>query len=280
MGVKAAFIGACGATLIHVLASTLLAGHRAAACKFSTRSKCAGTHIRLLVVRNASKLRTMLSDLGVSEDTMKVQLIIVEGSSRDTDVVMSLLRNEPEVIFSGITSLPKFSWNPFRPIGMVDATITGDSAAAVVEALRQLKATSAITKLPVFCPISSTGHGSVRDQPLPLIPLYLWLLPIPQADTAVLETVVRAAATEPNSALDGYVMLRPPLLTHGKKEGTKSLRVGWIWEDDVFRSTKEKELGVEVGYTISRQDLAQWMFEELVQGDVNRWKGKCVNLTY
>lgn len=222
----------------------------------------------------------MLSNLGVSEETITIQLIIVEGSSRDSAAVLSLLRNEPELIFSGITSLPKFSWNPLRPIGMVDATITGDSATAVVDALRELKATNAVKKLPVFCPISSTGHGSQRDQPLPLIPLYLWLLPIPQADTAVLEKVVRQAATEPDSALDGYVMLRPPLLTHGKRKGTDALRVGWIWEDDVFRSTNEKELGVEVGYTISRQDLAQWIFEELVQGDVNRWKGKCVNLTY
>jgi hypothetical protein len=33
MTVKAAFVGACGATLRHVLAWTLLAGHRAAARK-------------------------------------------------------------------------------------------------------------------------------------------------------------------------------------------------------------------------------------------------------
>jgi hypothetical protein len=43
MGVKAAFIGAGGATLIHVLQWTLLAGHRATARKISDG------HIEILV---------------------------------------------------------------------------------------------------------------------------------------------------------------------------------------------------------------------------------------
>ncbi|CAH0051808.1 unnamed protein product [Clonostachys solani] len=263
MGVKAAFIGAGGATLIHVLRWTLLAGHHAAA-----------------LVRNPDKLKEALSSQGVSEEIQQSQLTIAKGSSRDVKAVVGLLRCDPELIFSGITSLPKFGFNPFRPVGMQDATITGDSAAAVVEALRQLRSTNSITNAPLFVPISSTGHGSQRDQPLLLIPLYLWLLPIPQADTAVLEKVTRQAAIEADSPLGGYVMLRPPLLTHGPMKGTNSIRVGWIWEDPVFKKSDEKEQGIEVGYTISRLDLAKWMFDELVQGDANRWKGKCVNITY
>lgn len=232
------------------------------------------------MVRNASKLKKLLSNQGVAEETVSSLLVIVEGSSRDEGAVINLLRNDPELIFTGITSLPKFSWNPLRPIGMQDATITGDSAAAIVDALRKLKSTNSIVNSPLLVPISSTGHGSRRDQPLLLIPLYLWLLPTPQADTAALEKVVRQASTETASPLGGYVMLRPPLLTHGRKKGTESLRVGWIWEDDMFRTKGGEELGVEVGYTISRQDLAQWMVEELIEKDASRWKGKCINLTY
>ncbi|KAH7130936.1 hypothetical protein EDB81DRAFT_845558 [Dactylonectria macrodidyma] len=263
MGVKAAFIGACGATLSELLPWTLLAGHSAAA-----------------LVRDASKLKKILSTHGVSEEMIQSQLIIVEGSSRDLKAVVNLLRNDPDLIFSGITSTPKLNYNPFRPIGMNDTTITGDSAKAVVDALRELKSTNSISKSPIFVPISSTGHGSRRDQPFLLIPLYLWLLPIPQADTAVLEKVVRDAAKETDSPLGGYVMLRPPLLTHGRLKGTGSIRVGWTWEDSIYRTSNEKEHGVEVGYTISRLDLARWMFEELVEGDAQWWKGKCVNLTY
>ncbi|RSL43638.1 hypothetical protein CEP54_014997, partial [Fusarium duplospermum] len=172
MGVKAAFIGATGATLSHVLTWTLLAGENAA-----------------VLVRDASKLRKILTTNHVSEEILRSQLIIVEGSSRDVAAVSKLLRHEPDIIFTGITSLPSFHWNPFRPISMQDTTITGDSAVAVVEALRELKSTNVVTNSPIFVPISSTGHSTQRDQPWLLIPLYLWLLPVPQADTAVLERV-------------------------------------------------------------------------------------------
>ncbi|KAH7239889.1 hypothetical protein B0J15DRAFT_569377 [Fusarium solani] len=263
MGVKAAFIGAAGATLSHVLTWTLLAGHNAAA-----------------LVRDASKLRKILTSNNVSEEILQAQLVIVEGSSRDVTAVSNLLRHEPDIIFTGITSLPSFHWNPLRPISMQDSTITGDSAATVVESLRELKASNAISNSPIFVPISSTGHGKQRDQPLLLIPLYLWLLPVAQADTAVLERVVREAATQDNSPLGGYVMLRPPLLTHGREKGTASLRVGWVWEDDMYKNADEVERGVEVGYTISRGDLARWIFEQLVEGDIKKWEGKCINITY
>ncbi|KAF4960447.1 hypothetical protein FGADI_937 [Fusarium gaditjirri] len=263
MAVKAAFIGAGGATLRHVLAWTLLGGHKAAA-----------------LVRDHSKLKKILSDLGVSEKTQRSQLIVVEGSSRDVSTVRSLLLNDPEIIFSGITSTWKLRYNPFHPIAMDDANITGDSAAAVMQALKDLVSTNSITNSPIYAPISSTGHGSRRDQPLSLIPLYWWLLKEAQADTAALESVTREAATQKPSCLGGYVMLRPPLLTDGEMKGTKKVRAGWIWEDNVFRKLDEQETGIKVGYTISRMDLAKWMFEELIQGDVRRWNGKCVNITY
>jgi hypothetical protein len=224
-------------------------------------------------------LKKILLELGVSETIQQSQLSIVQGSSRDVATVRKLLIHDPDVIFSGITSTWRLSYNPFKPILMDDAHITGDSAVAVTQALEDLVSTGVLTKSPIFAPISSTGHSSQRDRPLALIPLYWWLLRVPQADTRVLEEVVRRAVTQKQPALGGYVMLRPPLLTDGETKGTKSLRVGWIWEDEVCKRD-EKETGIEVGYTISRLDLARWMYEELVKGDVQRWKGKCVNLTY
>ncbi|KAH1270736.1 hypothetical protein KXW98_002532 [Aspergillus fumigatus] len=233
------------------------------------------------LVRDGSKLRKILSVLGVSSEIVESQLIITEDSSRDVKTVVRLLRSDPDLIFSGVTSLPKFSINPLRPIGMQDATIIGDSAIALIDALRELRSTGGLSNAPLYIPISSVGHSSQRDQPLLSIPLYLWLLPIAQEDTAVLEKVVRKAATEANSPLGGYVMLRPPLLTHGKMKGRESVRVGWIWEDEAFKNQdEEEEEGIKIKWTISRLDLAKWMFEELVQGDAHKWKGKCVYLTY
>ncbi|KAF5989377.1 hypothetical protein FBULB1_1000 [Fusarium bulbicola] len=258
MAVKAAFIGACGATLRHVLAWTLLDGHKAAA-----------------LVRDHSKLKKTLLDLGVSEEIQQSQLIVVTGSSRDVSTVRSLLLNDPQIIFSGITSTWKLRFNPFHPIAMDDATITGDSAVAVMQALnlKDLVSTNSISNSPIYAPISSTGQGSRRDQPLSLIPLYWWLLKEAQTDTAALERVTREAATQKQSGLGGYVMLRPPLLTDGEMKGTKKVRVGWIREDDILRKSDEQETGIRIGYTISRMDLARWMFEELIQGDFHSWNG-------
>ncbi|KAL0935960.1 uncharacterized protein CTRU02_208175 [Colletotrichum truncatum] len=264
MAPKAAFIGATGATLSRLLAWTLMAEHKAVA-----------------LVRDASKLHKILRSHNVPEDIINTHLIIVEGeSSRSVSACIEVLRHNPEIIFSGITALPKFQLNPFKPVSMQDLTITGDSAIAAIDALRQLKAEGSLKKKPIFVPISSTGHGAKRDQPLALIPLYIWLLRVPQADTRAMEVAIRKAATEKDSPLGGYVMLRPPLLINGSKKGTESLRVGWTIEDPELVAIEGQEPGVTVGYTISREDLANWMFEKLVQGDFNAWNGKCVTVTY
>ncbi|KAH9231454.1 hypothetical protein K456DRAFT_1726452 [Colletotrichum gloeosporioides 23] len=248
MPVKAAFVGATGATLSHVLAWTLMAGHKAAA-----------------LVRDATKVRKMLISYDVPESVIDTNLAIVEGpSSRSVHACVELLRHDPEIIFSGITALPKFQLNPFKPVSMQDLTITGDSAAAVIEALHQLKNAGAINNSPVFVPISSTGQGIKRDQPLVMIPLYIWLLRVPQADTTAMEKAIKKCATEPGSPLGGL----------------ESLRVGWTVEDAGLVEGAAHEPGVTVGYTISRLDLANWMFEELIQGNVLAWKGKCVTITY
>lgn len=47
----------------------------------------------------------------------------------------------------------------------------------------------------------------------------------------------------------------------------------------MYKTSDEEEHGVEVGYTISRPDLAKCIFDELVEGHAHRWKGNCINLT-
>ncbi|KAF4864983.1 hypothetical protein CGCSCA1_v014090 [Colletotrichum siamense] len=164
-----------------------MAGHKAAA-----------------LVRDATKLRKMLISYDVPESVIDTNLAIVEGpSSRSVHACVELLRHDPEIIFSGITALPKFQLNPFKPVSMQDLTITGDSAAALIEALHQLKNAEAINNSPVFVPISSTGQGIKRDQPLVMIPLYIWLLRVPQADTTAMEKAIKKCATEPGSPLGG-----------------------------------------------------------------------------
>lgn len=67
---------------------------------------------------------------------------------------------------------------------------------------------------------------------------------------------------------DRFVIVRPSLLTNGKALGGTKIRTG----------TEERPA---VGYTISREDVGRWMFENLVRGDAGaRYVGKKVIITY
>ena len=66
---------------------------------------------------------------------------------------------------------------------------------------------------------------------------------------------------------DHSVIVRPSLLTNGKARGGKKIRVG----------TEEKPA---VGYTISREDVGLWVFENLLKGDGETYVGQKVTITY
>lgn len=36
----------------------------------------------------------------------------------------------------------------------------------------------------------------------------------------------------------------------------------------------------EIGYSITRADVAAWIYEEHVKGDETKWEGKMVSITY
>ena len=73
---------------------------------------------------------------------------------------------------------------------------------------------------------------------------------------------------ERTGVVRAFTAVRPTLLTNGEARGVEKLRVG----------TEEEPA---IGYTISREDVGMWMFEELMKGGgQERWKGKKVSLTY
>ena len=73
-------------------------------------------------------------------------------------------------------------------------------------------------------------------------------------------------------AIKNFVILRPSFLTDGKRMGTAKVRVG------VESAEAAKPA---VGYTISREDVGGWMFDEIVSGDgEEKFAGKMVSITY
>ncbi|KAH6664777.1 hypothetical protein F5X68DRAFT_124368, partial [Plectosphaerella plurivora] len=256
-----AFFGATGNLLGNVLAPSLEAGHHCIA-----------------LVRSADKLRKVLTTLNVSQQAL-TNLTIVEASARSPTAIRQVLSHDVDLILSGLTSGPIYHFNPFRPVTMTDPTLIGDAAELLLTTLRELQAEGAVSKKPLYAQISSIGLAKRRDMPLLLVPLYHWLLPQPQADTAVMEELVVRAAKEDNAPIRGYVMMRPPLLTDGEPRGPKSLRVGWVRHDNDPKSSADETPGPIIGYTVARRDLAAWIFDQVVQGG-DKWANLCVNVAY
>ena len=109
----------------------------------------------------------------------------------------------------------------------------------------------------------------MRDLPLVMMPLYHVLLKNAHADKIQMEEALEAEMTKGKaSAIRGFVLVRPSLLTDGKVRGLGSIRVG-------------AEMAPAVGYTISREDVGGWMFDALVtNGDREEFLGRKVSLTY
>ena len=70
-------------------------------------------------------------------------------------------------------------------------------------------------------------------------------------------------------AIRNFVLVRPSMLTDGPRLGTGKVRVG------------EESKKPAVGYTISREDVGGWVFDEIVKGDgLEKYVGKMVSITY
>ena len=89
-----------------------------------------------------------------------------------------------------------------------------------------------------------------------------------------MEAVLLAETAKPadERAIQDFIILRPSFLTDGKRLGTAKVRVG-------VESADAAEPAV--GYTISREDVGGWMFDEIVNGNGGeKFAGKMVSITY
>lgn len=103
--------------------------------------------------------------------------------------------------------------------------------------------------------------------PHPLNKLALMLISPRHRDKRRMEAAVTSEYNSSNSVIKGYVLVRPSLLTNGKAYGKDYIRVG-------------TEAAPAVGYTISRDDVGLWMFENLIKGDNSKYLGQAPSITY
>ncbi|MCJ1323612.1 hypothetical protein MMC10_000273 [Thelotrema lepadinum] len=222
----------------------------------------AGYHCHALA-RTPSKLADMLIEKGVPQSNINTHLEITQGDVLDVDAVKQAVhvKGRPATkILSGIGMLPAdamtFSAKPGQ-------TICEDATNTIMQALRELS----FPQKPFFVAISSTSVGRGHsDVPLLFRPFYYLVLGIPRKDKQAMHNII-AEAEEQGNTIGGYAVVKPSMLTDSTSVGISGIRSG-------------TEDAPAVGYTISREDVGLWIWEELLKGDASTWKNQRPTITY
>ncbi|KAL1858126.1 hypothetical protein VTK73DRAFT_7930 [Phialemonium thermophilum] len=140
----------------------------------------------------------------------------------------------------------------------------------LLEALARLRAeypAALASARPRIHVLSTTGITELgRDVPLAFVPMYHVMLKVPHKDKVAMERRLVASAED-------WTFIRPSLLTDGPSTD-KDIRVGI--EDPVAGKVESKALG----YTISREDVGRWIFENLIQEKDDKYVRKAATITY
>ncbi|KAK3681123.1 hypothetical protein B0T22DRAFT_474036 [Podospora appendiculata] len=247
------FLGATGGCGLSALRRSLAAGHTCIA-----------------LCRTPSKLTDKLAS-STPPTGATTNLVLEQGNAHDVDALARCLvqprASSPHalvdtIVFSigGAFDMSSFSLD--------DPAVCEKGITALLAALQRCRDAQSATGRPRLVVISSTGISDAgRDIPLLMVPLYHVMLKTPHKDKKALEKAVMGSAEE-------WTIVRPSFFTDGP-ESPKGVRVGV--EDPVAGTVESKA----VGYTISREDVGKWIFENVVEerpGDA-RWVKRAVSIT-
>lgn len=254
------FFGATGGCASSCLVHSLQAGYTVSA-----------------LARTPAKLRTQLLSQGIPESTLTTNLLITQGSATDVAAVRSTLiagrtdGSPTPIIVSGVGAAPVFQWSLTAPIGMDNPKICQELASTLVQALNELNVSA--SQKPLLAFVSTTGiskpHGP-EDVPFWYRFLYHIILKVPHVDKRVAEEIYRGESGG-SGVFRSVVGVRPTILVGGidvkDARGLENVRVG-------------REQKPEMGYTIKRADVGEWIFRECVEKNGQGWEGEMVSLTY
>ena len=260
-----AFFGATGGCANACLVHTLNAGYSVAA-----------------LARTPTKLKTQLLAQGLSEETLSRQLVVIEGNALDVAATKRTLTAGDglvNTIVSGLGGGPRLTFSPRRPLqifSLDNPTICESATQTLFNALQELyveKPTLTANK-PLVIFISTTGITTgPADVPFWLRFLYHQLLAIPHADKRNMETLYRKNITESDESkrlFRNIVGIRPTLLFGSDRVndgiGLDRIRAG-------------REQSPQLGYSIRRADVGQWIFENVIKDGAQGWEGEMVSLS-
>jgi hypothetical protein len=238
----------------------------------SVQSLSAAAELTIIpVARTPEKLTKVLEKEGITHSQISSQLTIVTGDIRSQSDVAKVLfpddSNIPvDIVVSGIGAYPEIKW--WGGISSKDPNLCEE---AILVILSVLSSRSQGPKKPFVVTIGTTGISKLgRDNPWLMVPLYKGLLGEAHRDKEKMENAVVKAFEE--QRIDGYTLVHASALTTGK-----------LWGHEHVRSEIEGKQwsGKAIGYTISRKDVGNWIFMDVIKGfESVKGKGRIARITY
>jgi hypothetical protein len=247
-----AIFGATGGCCLAVLKNALKAGHSVN-----------------VLARSPSKL----SSLSASYPSL---LHITEGDISNLPAIKSTLVHNNRVVDVIVSGIGMTLHREGMGFTSNDVHICEKATSAILQGLKELEEEGKVELSPAgpsFVAISTTGISKRgRDVPIAMLPLYHWMLAVPHADKKKMEDVI----IEGEGKDRRWIIVRPSLLVDGEPKGLEKLRVGI----EVPGKAEKKQEHKEVGYTIRREDVGLWIYEECIKKREAKWEKKMVSLTY
>lgn len=230
-------------------------------------------------MRTPSKLKSLLELQGLDQETIKNNLIIIQGDATDVQAIKCTIAPEQNngalvcTVISGLGGTPKLQASIVQPVTLDNPNICAHATKALITAIKELqKSNPGQAAPPLLTLISTTGISDGKnDVPVYNRPLYHYFLSAPHEDKRKMEKLARDSMKDSPAPFKGVVCLRPSLLL---KDHTISSGKGW----------EAVRVGVEgdpaIGFGIARADVGHWIFEEIVRKGGEKWVNEMVTLTY
>jgi nucleoside-diphosphate-sugar epimerase len=244
------FLGATGGTGLSALRRSIAVGHNCVA-----------------LCRTPSRLREKLS---IEESANVPNLRIEQGNAHDVDAVARALVTPANRLVDMVVTSIGGSFDA-KTFSLDDVHVCEKGAEVLISALAKCRAEGTNTargqQRPRIVAISSTGLSDCgRDIPLVIVPFYHILLAVPHKDKKLMEKVLIESGED-------FTIVRPSWFTDGPGD-RKEIRFGV--EDPINKTLESKS----IGYSICREDVGKWIFENLVQETNGIWVKKIASITH
>ncbi|KAL0940130.1 fungal specific transcription factor domain-containing protein [Colletotrichum truncatum] len=217
----------------------------------------------IALCRTPSKLTAVLSP-----ETYP-KLHVVEGNAHDAEAIAKclVLSHDPSRFVDVVVSTIG-AWFDMHKMNLEDVHVCEKGMTVLLDTIKTLRTEKKVSGNPRVIGQSSTGISKFgRDTPLVIYPLYKGLLHTPHEDKRAMEELLV-------SSDEDWTVLRASFLTNGKEEPSSAVKVG---VEDPVKGVED----LVIGYTISREDVGKWMFENILNKDgKDRYVRKVATITY